>query len=76
MLSLRISWNISGDRLFYILNISYAGVSKLQWCIVTDLSFSKSSKKLDENSLYTKLSALLLQSVETVIMCSTEVYQK
>ena len=55
----RISINISGAMLFFILNMSYASVSKLRLCIVTDLLFSKSSKKLDEKSLYKKLSARL-----------------
>ena len=54
-----ISVNISGTMFFFTLKMSYARVCKLRWCVITDLSFSKSSEKLDEKSLYTKLSALL-----------------
>ena len=54
-----ISVKTLGAMFLFTLNISYARVHKLRCCIVTDLSFSKSSEKLDEKSLYTKLNALL-----------------
>ena len=46
-------------RRYIIFYFKYTRLFKLWWCIVTDLSFSKSSEKRDEKSLYTKLSALL-----------------
>ena len=51
--------NNSGDMLYFDLNISYESVCKLRGCIVTDLYFSKNLEKLNEKSLYTKLSAFL-----------------
>ena len=54
-----ISVKTLGVMFLFTLNISYARVYKLRCCIVTDLSFSESSEKLDEKSLYTKLCALL-----------------
>ena len=54
-----ISVKTLGAMFLFTLNISYARVYKLRCCIVTDLSFSESSEKLDEKSLYTKLCALL-----------------
>lgn len=48
---------ISSAKLFLTLNISYASVFRLYWCIITDLSFFKSFKKVELKLLCTNLSA-------------------
>ena len=62
-----ISVKTLGAMFLFTLNISYARVYKLRCCIVTDLSFSESSEKLDEKSLYTKLCALLCNPLMRLI---------
>lgn len=48
---------ISSAKLFLTLNISYASVCRLYWCIITDLSFFKSFEKVKLKLLCTNLSA-------------------
>ena len=44
--------------------------------IQADLFISRISEKLDERSLYNKLSVLFMQSIDAIIECSTVVHPK
>lgn len=50
---------ISGAKLFLTLKTSFNSACKLRWCFVKNLSFFKSSEKVEVKSLYTSLSAVL-----------------
>ena len=55
---LKISFIIGGEILFFTLYINVANFCMFLSCIVTDLSFSNNSEKVDFSSLYVKRSAL------------------